>query len=101
MKGSFSWRLYADVRVYTTKRVKFALDITLLKQKIKMKEDEIKTAQKYAKTHKANHEEFTAEISDLEGFIGTLRQEITGLSNDRMSISQAKRRLSKMKPVKR
>ena len=97
VQGEFMRGLYASFTMETEKRIKCAKDIEHLKTKIESLELKLQSANTAEEACKEKHSKFKSEMSALEKYMEEKRELIEYLSQDTMTLEQAKAKLEKRK----
>lgn len=84
---------YANVSVFTTRRLKFAENIIKLIDEIAQNRIDRIIAENKAEASRKIHEEYKKEMSQLKKFIEEKREAIKMISGKTMTIEQARARL--------
>ena len=97
IKGNFSYGSYADVVLETEKRTKYAAKICQLKEELKTAKSELKSEEEGLQSFYEQYHAHKAEIKDLNQFIDKKLEEMRWLQLERMTIAEAKERLSEIR----
>ena len=96
IKGDFSYGSYANVVLETEKCIKYAAKICQLKEELKIAKSELESEEEGLQSFYKQYHAYKAEIEDLNQFIDEKLKEIRRLQIERMTIAEAKERLSKI-----
>ena len=96
IKGNLSYGSHADVVLETEKRTKYAAKICQLKEELKTAKSELKSEEEGLQSFYEQYHAHKAEIEDLNQYIDEKLKEIRWLQLERMTIAEAKKRLSEI-----
>lgn len=100
LKGSFMRGLYANLTALTMKKLKFADEIAQLKQDLDDAKSHRERLAEELKRIQAKYHEYIKDLKLLETFIEKRRENITALSSNNMTMSEAKEHLSELQKLK-
>ena len=97
VEGMFCRGLYANLCIYTTKKIKFQEEIKSLKSQIEETKAHRDTLSESLDEITGFHRESKEQIALLKKFIEETREKIKNLSTDYVTLDEAQRRLNTVK----